>query len=153
EQLAEADRRKDEFLAILSHELRNPLAPLRTCLHLLKKAGNDSTALQQFLPVMERQLSQLVRLVDDLLNMSRLTHGRVELRKERIELSTAIAGAVEISRPLIEQRGHELHVVLPDETVPLYADPVRLAQVFGNLLNNAAKYTDRGGNIWLTAER
>ena len=103
--------------------------------------------------VMERQLAQLVRLVDDLLDVSRITRGKIELRKERVELAAVVASAVETSRPLIEAAGHELTVTLPPEPINLDADLTRLAQVFSNLLNNAAKYTEQGGHIWLTAER
>ncbi|HWM92572.1 MAG TPA: ATP-binding protein [Thermoanaerobaculia bacterium] len=151
--LQETDRRKDEFLAILAHELRNPLAPLRNALHLLRLAGNNGETLEQTRGMMERQVQQMVRLIDDLLDISRITRGKIELRRERVELAAVIQNAVETSRPLIEASGHELTVTFPPEPVSLDADPTRLAQVFANLLNNAAKYTPRGGHIRLTAER
>ncbi len=149
----EMDRRKDEFLAILAHELRNPLAPLRNALRILRLKGNDDEALEQTRDMMERQLLQMVRLIDDLMDISRVTRGKVELRKERLDLGTMIQAALETSRPLIEESGHELTVTYPSEPVFLHADPTRLAQVFANVLNNAAKYTPRGGRIWLLAER
>jgi PAS domain S-box-containing protein len=151
--LREADRRKDEFLATLAHELRNPLAPIRNALQILRLAGNSGPIMEQARTMMERQLMQLVRLVDDLLDVSRITRGRVELRKERVELAAVVQSAVETSRPLIEAAGHELMVTLAPEPIHLDADLTRLAQVFSNLLNNAAKYTEQGGHIWLTAER
>jgi PAS domain S-box-containing protein len=148
--LSEANRQKDEFLAILAHELRNPLAPIRHCLQILQRSP-DAGARESARDVMERQLGQMVRLVDDLMDVSRITRGKVELRKERILLSTMIDSAIETSRPLIEQMRHELTVSLPGRRLELDADPTRLAQVFSNLLNNAAKYTDPGGDIRLTA--
>jgi PAS domain S-box-containing protein len=151
--LREADRRKDEFLATLAHELRNPLAPMRNALQVMQLAGGDAEAVGQARAMMERQMRQMVRLVDDLLDVSRITRGRLELRKQRVELAAVVRTAVETSRPLIQSAGHELTVTLPPQPVHLDADPVRLAQVFANLLNNAAKYTERGGKIWLTAER
>ena len=150
--LEEADRRKDEFLATLAHELRNPLAPLLTGLHVLKMSGTDSAAAEATRAMMERQLGQMVRLVDDLLDVSRINSGKLDLRRERVELAGVVRNAVETSRPLIDRQGHELTVALPPGPVPLDADPVRLAQVFSNLLNNAAKYSDRGGRIGLTAD-
>ncbi len=151
-QLKDADRRKDEFLATLSHELRNPLAPLRNGLEILKMAGDDAELAGRARAVMERQLGQLVRLIDDLLDVSRITRGRLDLRKQRVDLAGVVRSAVEDSRPAIEAAGHRLTVTLPPEPVWLDADPVRLAQVFANLLTNAAKYTDAGGQIGLTAE-
>jgi PAS domain S-box-containing protein len=153
EELRQGDRRKDEFLATLAHELRNPLAPLRNALHIMRLAGDDPAAVEQARNVMERQLRQLVRLIDDLLDVSRITRDKLKLRKERADLAAVVRNAVEIARPLLEEAGHELTVTLPDEPVPVDADAARLAQVFSNLLNNAAKYTDRGGRVWLTAER
>src|SRR5215210_4950350 len=131
--LQESDRRKDEFLAILAHELRNPLAPLRNALQILRLAGNDPQILEKAHGVMERQVQQMVRLIDDLLDISRITRGKIELRKERIEVAAVIQDAVETSRPLIEAAGHELTVVYPPETTFLDADPTRVAQVFANL--------------------
>jgi signal transduction histidine kinase/DNA-binding response OmpR family regulator len=151
--LKEADRRKDEFLATLAHELRNPLAPIRNALHIMRLARNDVTVVEEARTMMERQLGQLVRLIDDLLDVSRITRGKLELRKERIELASVINNAIETARPLIEEAGHQLTISLPAQSIFLDADPVRLAQVFSNLLNNAAKYMERGGHIWLTAER
>jgi PAS domain S-box-containing protein len=151
ETLQEADRRKDEFLATLAHELRNPLAPIRNALELMRWERDNPTLIEQARAVMERQVSHVVRLVDDLLDVSRITQGRVQLRKERVELAAVVQSAVEASRPLIETQGHELIVTLPPVPVYLDADPTRLAQVFANLLNNAAKYSEKGGRIWLTA--
>ena len=151
--LREADRRKDEFLATMAHELRNPLAPIRNGLQIMRLTGTSGAAAEQVRTMMERQLTQLMRLVDDLLDVSRITRGRVELRKEWVELAAVMQSAVETSRPLIEAARHELSVTLPPEPIHLDADLTRLAQVFSNLLNNAAKYTEQGGHIWLTAER
>lgn len=152
-QLREADQRKDEFLAILAHELRNPLAPIRNSLHILKlTAGEDSTA-GRLHEMMERQVNHMVRLVDDLMEVSRITRGKIELRTERVEVASVVQNAVETSRPLIEGANHDLTVELPSEPLTVDADPVRLAQVFANLLNNAAKYTDTSGKIWLTLVR
>jgi signal transduction histidine kinase len=149
--LREADRRKDEFLATLSHELRNPLAALRNGLQLMQLRGDRANP--KVHDIMERQLNQLVRLVDDLLEMSRITRGLLELRRERVELVTIVRNAVETSHPLVQAGGHRLDVSLPGEELWLEADPVRLTQVLGNLLNNAAKYTDKGGAIALSARR
>lgn len=151
--LRDADRRKDEFLATLAHELRNPLAPVRNAVQLLHLKGPDVPELLWARDVIDRQIQQMTRLVDDLMDVSRISRGKIELRRERILLTTVIQGAVETSRPLIEQCGHELTVTLPPETLCLDADLTRLAQVFANLLNNAAKYTERGGAVYLTAER
>jgi signal transduction histidine kinase/DNA-binding response OmpR family regulator len=150
-ELRNADRRKDEFLATLAHELRNPLAPIRNALHIMQLAEDDAAAIDQARTMMERQLKQMVRLIDDLLDVSRITRGKLDLRKERVELSAVIGNAVDTTRPLIEAAGHSLTVSLPPHPVYLDADPMRLAQVFSNLLNNAAKYTERGGHLWLTA--
>ena len=151
--LVDADRRKDEFLATLAHELRNPLAPIRNGLQLMGLAGGNGEAVEQARIMMDRQLGQMVRLVDDLMDVSRITRGKLELKKERLQLAEVINSAVETSRPLIEQMGHELTVILPKHSVVVEADLTRLAQVFVNLLNNAAKYSDSGGHIRLTAER
>ena len=152
EALREADRRKDEFLATLAHELRNPLAPIRNSLQILKMPRVDAATVERSREMMERQVHHLVRLVDDLLDVSRVMRGKIELRKERVELATVVARAVETAQPLIEAQGHELDIVrLPPESLLLDADPVRLAQVVGNLLTNAAKYTEPNGRIWLTA--
>jgi signal transduction histidine kinase/ActR/RegA family two-component response regulator len=149
QQLADADQRKDEFLAMLAHELRNPLAPLSTTLHLL---AINAEGRERFLEMAERQVRHLVRLVDDLLDVSRITRGKVTLQKEPVVLADVVNRAVELTQPLVETRGHVLTVSLPPEPVRLDADPVRLAQVVANLLSNAAKYTPPGGSIWLTAE-
>ncbi|MBD8528526.1 MULTISPECIES: PAS domain-containing protein [unclassified Massilia] len=151
--LSEADHRKSEFLATLAHELRNPLAPIRTGLDLLRMApGNVSTA-ERVHEMMDRQLGQLIHLVDDLLDIARITRGRIELKKEQVDLRTAVAMAVESSTALIQAGKHQLQVSLPDEPLPLDADPTRLVQVLSNLLNNAAKYTPGGGRIALAAWR
>ncbi len=153
EQLAQTDQRKDEFLATLAHELRNPLAPVRKRLtDFASLRGTTGSAAEQARSMMDRQVQQLVRLVDDLLDVSRITRGTVELKKERVALSSIVATAVETSRPLIEVARHDLSVTLPPETLELEADPTRLAQVLSNLLNNAAKYTEERGKIWLNAE-
>ncbi|MGH8480080.1 MAG: chemotaxis protein CheB [Gammaproteobacteria bacterium] len=151
--LLEADRRKNEFLAMLAHELRNPLAPIRNALEVLRLTEGNGAAVQAACAMMERQLGQLVRLVDDLLDVSRISRGKIELRKERIEVASAVHYAVEAARPLCERMDHELTVTLPPQPVYLNADPTRLAQVVGNLLTNACKFTERGGRIGLTVER
>ncbi|HEX6175162.1 MAG TPA: PAS domain S-box protein [Candidatus Binatia bacterium] len=153
EAMREADRRKDEFLATLAHELRNPLAPIRNGLHMLRLTSYSNPATDQTYEMMERQVNQMVRLVDDLLEISRITRGQIELRKERVELAAVIQSAVEVSKPLIEDFEHQLAISLPAEPLNVVADPVRLEQIISNLLNNAAKYTDPGGQIWLTAQR
>ena len=153
EALREADNRKDEFLATLSHELRNPLAPLRSSLEIVKRLAAAPPSASAALEIMDRQLSHLVRLVDDLLEVSRITRGQVELRREHLRLDAAIHSAIETSEPLIRAGNHRLIVSLPDEPLMLDADPVRLAQIFGNLLNNAAKYSDKGGQIEIAARR
>ncbi len=153
EALRDADRRKDEFLATLAHELRNPLAPIRNSLQILKMPRVDAATAQQTRDMMERQVHHLVRLVDDLLDVSRVMRGKIELRREPVELATVVARAVETAKPLIEVQGHQLDLSLPGESLLLDADPVRLAQVVGNLLTNSAKYTEANGHIWLTARR
>jgi PAS domain S-box-containing protein len=152
ESLREADRRKDEFLAMLAHELRNPLAPIRNAVQLMKLLGPEEPNLRRARELIDRQVVHLARLVDDLLDVSRITRGKIKLHKEPLELATVIARAVEASRPLIEERRHALAVSLPPNPVPLLGDATRLAQVFSNLLNNAAKYTEQGGQIGLTVE-
>ncbi len=151
EQLAEMDRRKDEFLATLAHELRNPLAPLRNSLNILRMSGGSDPSVERVYEMMERQVNHMIRLVDDLLEVSRITRGKIEFRKECVDLATVLRSAIETSRPLIEAAHHQLAITLPAERVILEADPVRLSQVIANLLNNAAKYTEEGGQIWLTA--
>ena len=151
--LREADRRKDAFLATLAHELRNPLAPIRNGLQVMRLAGNDACAVERSRDMIERQLAQMVRLIEDLLDVSRITRGTIELRKHRMHLQDAILSAVETTRPVIDSLGHELTVTLPEEPIALEADLTRLAQVFANVLHNAAKYTDKGGRIALRAQR
>jgi PAS domain S-box-containing protein len=149
--LREAARRKDEFLAILAHELRNPLAPICNTMGILRHSAARDAALQGVCDMMERQVHNIVRLVDELLEVSRITRGLIELQEGDTELATVIGNAVEISGPLIESSDHRLDVTLPPEPIPLHGDVLRLGQVFANLLNNAAKYTERGGQIWLSA--
>ncbi len=151
--LRDTDRRKDEFLATLAHELRNPLAPIRNSLQILKLPHLDPATAEKSRAVMERQVHHLVRLVDDLLDVSRVVRGKIELRKEPIELATIVARAVEIAQPLIEVRGHQLDIALPAQSLLIDGDPVRLAQVLGNLLTNAGKYTEANGRITLSAQR
>jgi signal transduction histidine kinase len=150
--LTEADRRKDEFLATLAHELRNPLSPIRNGLDILRASPTAPRA-EEIRDMMDRQLSHLVRLVDDLLDVSRVSQGKVELRKEQIALSELLKTAVEASNPLIDAARHELIMDVPDQEVWLDADLTRLSQVISNLLNNAAKYTPEGGRIVLSARR
>jgi PAS domain S-box-containing protein len=153
EALKEADRRKDEFLATLAHELRNPLAPIRNAVELIRRANGDAALMEKARGMMERQVGQMVRLVDDLLDISRITRGKLQIRREPVELAAVVRSAVEATRPLIDARGHELTTTLGRQPIHLNADPIRLAQVFSNLLDNAAKYTERGGHVWLTAGR
>ena len=147
--LRESDSRKDEFIATLSHELRNPLAPLRNCLHLLGVGGKGDESAKPVYSIMKRQVDHLVRLVDDLLEMSRVTRGTFELRKERVEIASIVRHAIETSNPLIQEKGHMFSTTLPKGPLWLDGDPVRLAQILANLLNNAAKYTSGGGEIGL----
>ena len=151
--LSENDRRKNEFLATLAHELRNPLAPMSNMLEVVKRADGDGTVVKRALETIERQLGQMIRLVDDLLDLNRITHDRLHLRRSEVELSSVVQQAVEVARPLLDASSHELIIDLPKEPVYLNADGARLAQVFGNLLNNSSKYTRANGTIWLTAER
>jgi PAS domain S-box-containing protein len=148
--LREADRRKDEFLATLAHELRNPLAPIRTGLHLLRITAPGSESAEQARAMMERQLTHLIRLVDDLLEVSRISRGKIDLRRSPVELAAVVLSAVETTRPAIEAARHKLEISLPAQPLTVDADFVRLAQVLANLLNNAAKYTDPGGRIALS---
>jgi PAS domain S-box-containing protein len=150
-ELADSDKRKDEFLATLAHELRGPLAPLGNVLEIWKRSQNV-TELETARSTMQRQLNQLVRLVDDLLDLNRITRNRLELRKERVELAAIVTHALETTSPLLKAADHELIVTLPPVPVVLQADAARLAQVFANLLSNSCKYTHRGGTISLTAE-
>ena len=151
EALLEADRRKDDAIAILAHELRNPLAPIRNAVQILALAENDPRALRKAREILERQVRQMVRLVDDLLDVSRIGRGKIEIRRERVRLSEVVRTALEISRPQIEKAGHQLQVELPPSDLELDADPARLAQVLSNLLGNAAKYQEPGGRIQLSA--
>ncbi len=151
--LSEADRRKNEFLAMLAHELRTPLAPISNAARALRVGGRDKEAVHAASEMLERQVGQMARLVDDLLDMSRITRGRIELRKERIELAPIVNQAVEAVRPLYRSMNHELTITVPPHPVHLEADPARLAQVVGNLLNNACKFTDKGGHVRLTVEQ
>ncbi len=150
--LQEADRRKDEFLATLAHELRNPLAPIRNAVAILGKKGPLDPELSWSREVIDRQVDQLSRLIDDLLDIARIASGKLVIRKERIPLERAIDMALETSRPNINAAGHRLSVLLPSERVTVEGDAARLAQVFSNLLNNAARYTEAGGEIALSAE-
>jgi PAS domain S-box-containing protein len=151
--LKEADERKDEFLAMLAHELRNPLAPIRNALHIMKMPGADRETIEQARQMTERQVQHMVRLVDDLLDVSRIMRGRIDLRKKRVELASVITQAIETAQPIIDARGQELVVSVPPDPLRLDADPARLALVIANLLHNAAKFSERAGRIWLTVER
>jgi signal transduction histidine kinase/CheY-like chemotaxis protein len=153
QQITASDRRKDEFLATMAHELRNPLAPIRNAVAVMAAKGPPDPELVWSREVIARQVGQMARLLDDLLDVSRITRNKLELRRQRVTLDDVIDSAVETSRPLLDAHGHTLTVELPATPVLLDGDPVRLAQVFSNLLNNAAKYTDRGGRVRLTAER
>ena len=153
EQLAEANQRKDEFLAMLAHELRNPLAPILNVVQVFKQEATGKPHLQEVTGMVERSLNRIVRIVDDLLDVSRITTGKIELRKERLPLQTAVHQALESVQPLIESRKHELTISMPPEEIWLEADPVRIDQILTNLLSNAAKYTEPGGRIWLNVER
>jgi PAS domain S-box-containing protein len=154
EELSDLHRRKDEFLAMLSHELRNPLAPISNAVQLLRlQQRGENLFQQQARTIIERQVGVLKRLVDDLLEVSRITTGRVQLRRERVTVSGIVDGAVETVRPLIDQRRHELTVSVPPEPIWLDADAARLEQVVVNLLTNAAKYTEEGGHVWLTVQQ
>ena len=152
EALRAADRRKDDFLAMLAHELRNPLAPIRNAVHLFKLKSPSDPDLVWGRDVIDRQVAQMSRLLDDLLDVSRISHNRLELRLQRVNLASVLTSAIETSRPLIDGAGHELTVAVP-ESLHLDADPVRLAQVLSNLLNNSARYTPRSGHIRVSAQR
>ncbi len=153
----QASRKKDEFLAMLAHELRNPLAPIRSAVYVLHRLNSDDPASREkasaLISMVDRQVDHLVRLVDDLLEVSRITTGKIRLQKRQVDLAKAIEQAIEISEPLIKSEQHELAVSLGDEPLAVDGDPVRLAQVFANLINNAAKYTPRGGRIEITLRR
>jgi CheY-like chemotaxis protein/nitrogen-specific signal transduction histidine kinase len=151
EALRDADRRKDEFLATLAHELRNPLAPLRASVQVLRTAPYDPSRVEATCAVMDRQVGQMVRLIDDLLDVSRITHGQFALKRESIALATVVAGAVETVQPVMDDAEQTLAVTLPAEPVYLDGDAVRLAQALGNLLGNASKYSPRGARITIDA--
>ncbi len=146
-------QRKDDFLAMLAHELRNPLTPLVTAIELLRRQRGDARVTDRHLDIMSRQLRQLTRLVEDLLDVSRVSHGRIELRRAPLLLGEVLGDAIEASRPLLTARGHSIALDMPDEPLPLYADSVRLTQVFSNLVHNAAKYTDSAGKITVSVTR
>jgi PAS domain S-box-containing protein len=151
--LQESDRRKDEFLATLAHELRNPLAPISNALTILRMDQEITPTVDHLYGIMERQVTSLVRLVDDLLEISRISRGKIELRKERCTIADVVRSAVETSRPVIDAAKHQLAISLPVEPIWLELDPVRMAQVISNLLNNAAKFTPPNGQIWLTVQK
>ncbi|HZZ28807.1 MAG TPA: PAS domain S-box protein [Pirellulales bacterium] len=151
--LRDLDSRKDEFLATLAHELRNPLAPISNSLHILRMSGELSPTTERVCGIMERQVNHLVRLVDDLLEVSRITRNKIELRKESVELAAILRSAIETSMPLLDAAGHQLAISVPTEPILLQADPLRLAQVVANLLNNAAKYTPHGGQVWINGRQ
>jgi signal transduction histidine kinase len=146
-QLRDANTRKDEFLATLAHELRNPLAPVRNAVHLLRLKGEVTGELAWASGLIDRQVHAMSRLIDDLMDVSRINQGKIELRRERVELAAVLRDAIETTRPLIDESGHDLALLLPERKLTLDADPARLAQAFMNLLNNAAKYMDRGGRV------
>jgi signal transduction histidine kinase len=149
--LRDADRKKDEFLATLSHELRNPLAPIRTAIEVMRLGRDSPAVVERARATIERQVLHLVRITDDLLDVARITQNKVELRPARIDLKTVVNSAIEATRPLIESQGHTLTVDLPHEALWADADFTRLSQAFANLLNNAVKYTDAGGQISVRA--
>ena len=146
-ELAKADTRKNEFLAMLGHELRNPLAPIRNAVKIMKQRGSEDPALCWARDVIDHQIKQLSQLVDDLLEISRVTRGKVRLQKEVVDVAVIVAYAVETSRPVIDANRHRLSIALPPGPIQIDADAVRMAQVLSNLLNNAAKYTEEGGHI------
>lgn len=151
-ELREANRHMHEFLDILGHELRSPLAAIRNALHVLELQGDDTATREWVRSLMERQTQCMGRLVDDLLEVSRIEHGKIQLHKQSLDLAQTVARAVETVRASIEERGHQLQVTLPPKPVVLDADPMRLEQLLTNLLNNAAKYMEPGGRIWVMAE-
>jgi PAS domain S-box-containing protein len=153
ESLHEADRQKDEFLAVLAHELRNPMAPLRNGIYLIQKAGDDPAIRKKALELMQRQVGLLTRLVDDLLDISRVARGKLELRRERVGIDRVVTDAIETVRPLMDSLGHALEVHMPGQVLQVEGDPMRLSQIFSNLLNNAAKFTPPPGRVSITARR
>ncbi|MCW8107157.1 ATP-binding protein [Alteromonas ponticola] len=150
ETLRLADKRKDEFLAILAHELRNPLAPMGNCIELLKHAEDNPQILSKVREMMDRQLGQMTRLIDDLMDVSRITRGKVNLQEQAVPLKVLLDSAIESAKPFIDQQQHRLNLYIPEDTIMVNADTTRLTQVFLNLLNNAAKYSDPGGSIDIT---
>ena len=150
--IREADQRKNEFLAMLAHELRNPLAPIRNAVHILGQPGLDPSKVKWATAIIDRQSEQLARLVDDLLDVARVTQGRIQLKLEKVSVASVVTVAVETSRPLVEARHHELTIRVPDEPLYVHGDHARLAQIIANLLNNAAKYTEPGGRISIDVE-
>jgi len=152
-ELRESDRRKDVFLAMLAHELRNPLAPIRNASEIFRRAGTGNPTLRRAGEIVDRQVTQLARLIDDLLDVSRITQGKVQMRRQRVGLQALLAQSVETAAPWVDAKRQRLQVTMPGRPVTLNADPARLAQVIGNLLNNATKYTPEGGTIWLSARR
>ena len=151
--LSESDRRKNEFLAMLAHELRNPLAPIRNALQIIRLTGGEGEAVRSATEMMGRQVGQMIRLVDDLLDVSRISRGKIELRQGRVDLTAAVNDAIEAARSLVQCMEHGLTVTLPPQPIYVYADSARLAQVVGNLLNNACKFTNKGGKISLAVEQ
>jgi PAS domain S-box-containing protein len=149
--LRTADRLKDEFLAMLAHELRHPLAPLRNALHIMKQQGSQGAMFGECRELAERQVQHMARLLDDLLDVSRVSRGKIELRKESVDMAEVLQAAVEDVRPLMKERGHQFTLVVPSDPLWVEGDTARLEQVLTNLLNNAAKYTNSGGQIWLRA--
>ena len=152
-QLFEANQRKDEFIALLAHELRNPMAPIVTALELIRLRGDDQATVAKYRAMMERQIRHLTRLVDDLLDISRITRGKIELKRERCSVDALVTRGVEQVTALMQQQRHRLHLALPQEPLEIDADPIRMAQVVANLLNNAAKYSPQGSHIYVSAVR
>jgi len=148
EEVAETERRKDEFLAMLAHELRNPLSPIMCAMEVMRLSGIGNSSQERSMDIIERQAQHMARLLDDLLDVSRLRRGKIELRMEPVELTALVEQAVEAVMPFIDSRKHKLSIVLPPVPVWLEADPTRMEQILSNLLNNAAKYTEPEGNIW-----
>ncbi len=151
--LAEADRRKDEFLAVLAHELRNPLAPISSALQLWPFVENDRSEMENLRVMMDRQLQMMIRLIDDLLDVSRISRGTIQVHKQPVDLAMVVSGAVDTVKPLMDSSGHRLMLILPEQPLYVDGDVARLNQILGNILNNAAKFTGRAGAIWITVER
>ncbi len=149
--LIEADRRKDEFLAMLAHELRNPLTPIRNAAHILGRLGLEEPRVDWVRQIIERQVAHLAHLVDDLLDVARIVHGKIVLKQGSIELAAVVSQSLDMARPLFEAKGQNMDIHLPETPVPLFGDPVRLVQILFNLLDNASKYTPNGGDIALNA--